>query len=208
MNTNRECGCKSFRSCFICEKEFGLSQKDEVRDLIDSFDTTYDYDIELEKVVNRASKEVSDFSGIKIIPDFINETEETQLIHGLDELPWDQSQSGRRKQNFGPKANFKKRKSKVGPFRGFPKSTEFIQDRFRSLPILEDYRFVACVFTSLKYHQFLCFSGPSSSAQSSTDQRQGLVLSLTLTIVGFGARESSNSTSCPTRFYLWHLTKV
>ena len=33
----------------------------------------------------------------------------------------------RRKQNFGPKANFKKRKTKLGDFKGFPKSTQFIQ---------------------------------------------------------------------------------
>ncbi len=58
-------------------------------------------------------------------------------------MPWDLSQSGRRKQNFGPRANFKKRKSKVGSFAGFPVCTKFIQDRFLTVPeYLGDYRTV------------------------------------------------------------------
>jgi DNA N6-methyl adenine demethylase len=54
----------------------------------------------------------------------------------LDVLPWDISQSGRRKQNWGPKANFKKRKLAAGQFHGFPKSTEFLQARFEKYPLL------------------------------------------------------------------------
>jgi len=82
------------------------------------------------------------FSGIVVIPDFISSDEETELVKNLDDLPWDISQSGRRKQNFGPRANFKKRKAKVGPFKGFPESTKFLQNRFDSVPMLEDYKTV------------------------------------------------------------------
>ena len=32
--------------------------------------------------------------GIKLIPDFITEEEENQLVADLDNLPWDKSQSG------------------------------------------------------------------------------------------------------------------
>lgn len=61
-------------------------------------------------------------------------------MKGIDAMPWDISQSGRCKQNFGPKTNFKKRKLKAGTFRGFPKFTQFIQDRFRSVPLLAGYQ--------------------------------------------------------------------
>ena len=135
MNTNRNCGCKSFRTCFICEKEFGFKSVDIARELVDSFEKVIDFDAETHKL-----SDGTNFPGIKIIPDFVSEEEESKLVKDLDEIPWDQSQSGRRKQNFGPRANFKKRKTKVGGFRGFPQCTEFIQRRFESVPSLEDYK--------------------------------------------------------------------
>lgn len=39
-----------------------------------------------------------EFPGVHIQTDFINETEESDLMHGIDSLTWDTSQSGRRKQ--------------------------------------------------------------------------------------------------------------
>ena len=82
---------------------------------------------------------LGEFSGIKIIPNFISESEENQLVKDLDLLPWDSSQSGRRKQNFGPRANFKKRKVKNGRFCGFPECSRFVQDRFSQCPLLAGY---------------------------------------------------------------------
>merc|ERR1711877_104847 len=89
---------------------------------------------------NNREETLGEFPGIEIIPDFISESEETQLVKDLYLLPWDSSQSGRRKQNFGPRANFKKRKTKVGNFCGFPEVTRFVQQRFATAPILEDYK--------------------------------------------------------------------
>uniref|UniRef100_A0A1B6CU01 Uncharacterized protein n=1 Tax=Clastoptera arizonana TaxID=38151 RepID=A0A1B6CU01_9HEMI len=43
-------------------------------------------------------------------------------------------------QNFGPKCNFKKRKLQLGNFKGFPKSTKFVQDKFSSVELLKDYQ--------------------------------------------------------------------
>ena len=82
------------------------------------------------------------FVGIEIHPNFISETEETKLIHDLDQIPWSTSQSGRRKQNYGPKANFKKRKAKIGDFQGYPLCTKFVQDKFSTVPSLQDYKTV------------------------------------------------------------------
>nr|CAI5832321.1 unnamed protein product [Callosobruchus analis] len=45
-----------------------------------------------------------DFPGIFIDLDFLSKTEELELISSLDDMP---SQSGHRKQNFGPSAILK-----------------------------------------------------------------------------------------------------
>lgn len=145
MNTDRSCGCKSFRSCYICEEQFGLKTTEPAKERVEQYDKHYSLCPES----NRLSLDDRDkpddekeiiFPGVQIIRDFVTQEEEEQLIKDLDLLPWDASQSGRRKQNFGPKANFKKRKTKVGDFCGFPSSTKFIQDRFSTVPSLEDYR--------------------------------------------------------------------
>lgn len=52
---------------------------------------------------------------------------------------WDLSVSGRRKQNYGPKCNFKKKKIVKGDFKGFPRYSKFVVDKFNELPILKDY---------------------------------------------------------------------
>lgn len=39
-----------------------------------------------------------EFPGVVVKPEFISESERTDLMTGIDELPWDISQSGRRKQ--------------------------------------------------------------------------------------------------------------
>lgn len=39
-----------------------------------------------------------DFPGVFVLPDFISPVEENALMVGIDGLPWDISQSGRRKQ--------------------------------------------------------------------------------------------------------------
>lgn len=80
------------------------------------------------------------YPGFFVIDDFITEEEENDLLNGIDDMPWDVSQSGRRKQNFGPKTNFKKKKLTVGKFNGFPKFTQFLQDRFCQMPLLRDFQ--------------------------------------------------------------------
>jgi len=145
MNTDRQCGCKSFRTCILCETEFELKPWfQDVYNVSDKLIFNYSPDTGdcVEDSTDKDKKRI-EFPGIKIIPDFISEEEEKQLVSNLDLLPWDLSQSGRRKQNFGPRANFNKRKAKVGQnFVGFPLGTKFVQDRFSSVPLLENYRTV------------------------------------------------------------------
>ena len=159
MNTTRNCGCKGYRSCYICEKEFNLPTGQLKEELVNSYgDKAYTFCVQCKQIVlsntwdvskfstcdksgNHANSIVKPFPGVQIIQEFITEAEEVNLVKDLDSIGWDTSQSGRRKQNFGPRANFKKRKAKVGEhFRGFPQCTKFIQDRFQKVLSLEGYQ--------------------------------------------------------------------
>uniref|UniRef100_A0A182WHJ8 exodeoxyribonuclease III n=1 Tax=Anopheles minimus TaxID=112268 RepID=A0A182WHJ8_9DIPT len=80
------------------------------------------------------------YPGVYIDLDFLSTAEEADLLQGLDELPWDISQSGRRKQNFGPKTNFKKARLRLAQFAGFPRVTEFVQRRFEAIPLLGSFQ--------------------------------------------------------------------
>ena len=125
MNTNRACGCKSFNSCYLCEAEFGLSGTEPALERIDHLDEQrlfcpvcrclYDPCVVQNRHICGHGEQ---FHGIELYPNFISVEEEQKVLRDLDKVPWDVSQSGRRKQNYGPKANFKKRKVKLGSFQG------------------------------------------------------------------------------------------
>lgn len=86
------------------------------------------------------SLEGRDFTGVFIQLDFLNDEEADQLVKDVDEtLGWDNSQSGRRKKNYGPKTNFRKKKIKVGQFQGFPSETKFLRHKLNEVPILKDF---------------------------------------------------------------------
>ncbi|XP_065055093.1 alpha-ketoglutarate-dependent dioxygenase alkB homolog 4-like [Rhopilema esculentum] len=57
---------------------------------------------------------------ITVIENYVTDEEESFMINEMYKMPWKLSQSGRRKQDFGPQVNFKRRKLKVGSFTGFP----------------------------------------------------------------------------------------
>uniref|UniRef100_A0A6G1SGJ1 Putative alpha-ketoglutarate-dependent dioxygenase ABH4 n=1 Tax=Aceria tosichella TaxID=561515 RepID=A0A6G1SGJ1_9ACAR len=59
--------------------------------------------------------------GVHVIKDFVDQHEEQQLVQMIDtRKPWVPSQEGRRKQDYGPKVSFLKKKVAVGNFGGFP----------------------------------------------------------------------------------------
>lgn len=137
----------------MCEAEYGLSSREPALDRIESIQAQrifcpicrhlHDPMTGRPHVCSfQACSSSSVFPGVEVHRDFISVEEEQRLSVDLDQIPWDSSQSGRRKQNFGPKANFKKRKVKVGSFCGFPRCTQFIQERFKSVISLKDYKTV------------------------------------------------------------------
>ena len=160
MNTTRNCGCKGYRSCYICEKEFNIPTYQLKEDISKNYglEESSIFCVNCNCIVLNHNWDTNKFlpcdgsglhkdsvtkpfPGVQIIKHFISDSEENELIKNLDLLNWDTSQSGRRKQNFGPRANFKKRKAKAGEnFQGFPECTKFIQDRFQNISSLEGYQ--------------------------------------------------------------------
>ncbi|KAK9302796.1 hypothetical protein QLX08_005291 [Tetragonisca angustula] len=151
METVRPCGCKGIRSCLFCETEYNIVKVN----LKSRFEkcSTYVYcpncdkawpgwDINLYKNHPNHKGTSTEFPGVYIKLDFLSPCEIKSLKNALEEIPWEVSQSGRRKQNFGPKCNFKKKKLQLGAFSGFPKSTQFVQQKFSEIPILNNFQTV------------------------------------------------------------------
>lgn len=80
------------------------------------------------------------FPGVFIQENWLTTEEASDLVDGVDnQLGWDASQSGRRKKNYGPKVNFKKKKLAVGKFEGFPEVTKFVRNRFAQVELLRNF---------------------------------------------------------------------
>lgn len=77
--------------------------------------------------------------GITLISNVINEDEEQLIVSLIDDpatpSPWVSSQSGRRKQDYGPKVNFRKQKVKLTGFHGLP---DYGHKLFRKLSMVTE----------------------------------------------------------------------
>ncbi|KAM8715098.1 hypothetical protein ACLKA7_002185 [Drosophila subpalustris] len=151
MNTLRPCGCKGVRTCLTCEKDFEIAKPSFYSQFQEL--EPWSYCVQCERLYAgwdtqevQASHPEHDMSrglplpGIFVQEQFLSPDEGTQLMNDLDALPWAVSQSGRRKQNYGPKTNFKKRRLQLGAFEGFPASTRYVQERFESVPLLRNFQ--------------------------------------------------------------------
>ncbi|KAF7265078.1 alpha-ketoglutarate-dependent dioxygenase alkB homolog 4 [Rhynchophorus ferrugineus] len=148
MDKPRPCGCKGRRTCLICEADFQILQDVYV---LDPNASTYvfcpycnlcfpGWDMNLYKKHPNHEGQPIKCPGVYVHLEFLSNEEHDDLIESIDRIPWDLSQSGRRKQNYGPKCNFRKRKLRMGNFSGFPFCTKFIQDKFLSVPIMEGFQ--------------------------------------------------------------------
>lgn len=147
MDTCRPCGCKGRRSCLICETEYGIENQNLQISDVKSYIYCYHcnkawpgWEMDLYKSHPHHDGVPIDFPGIYIEENFLSTEEEQYLMDGIDNMQWDQSQSGRRKQNFGPKCNFKKRRVKCGNFAGFPEFTLFVQEKFKDVSLLSNFQ--------------------------------------------------------------------
>lgn len=86
------------------------------------------------------SSEGLDFPGIFIHRNFLSKSEAEELV---SHVSWDLSQSGRRKKNFGPKVNFKKKKLRTECFQGFSEyAEEVVRSRLNDFDIIKDFKIV------------------------------------------------------------------
>lgn len=139
MDPYETCGCKGIRTCLICEKE---ENKNSVNKCTEADQYIYCPHCNLcwpECASDGEGVIPLYLSQLKLFPDFINEEEESSLIESIDLMPWMPSQSGRKKQDFGPKVNFKKKKAKIDNFRGLPCFSKMIVERFKQFEELSNF---------------------------------------------------------------------
>ncbi|XP_010145948.1 PREDICTED: alpha-ketoglutarate-dependent dioxygenase alkB homolog 4, partial [Eurypyga helias] len=79
------------------------------------------------------------FPGVFLTEEFISEDEESEIVELMDRDDWKPSQSGRKKQDYGPKVNFKKQRLKAGSFTGLPSFSQRLVAQMKACCILGDF---------------------------------------------------------------------
>ncbi|XP_046554091.1 alpha-ketoglutarate-dependent dioxygenase alkB homolog 4-like [Haliotis rubra] len=160
-HTERKCGCKGKRTCLLCEEtaddKTSASRSDQQHEKTTPRVYSYCHHCNVAHMDegwtshphSAADGEKCDFSGIFILENFVSESEEKQLCDIIYRTSFMKSQSGRRKQDYGPKVNFKKKKVKTGVFTGLPDFSQFLYERMKTVPHLED--FIPVELCNLEY---------------------------------------------------------
>ncbi|GMT19281.1 hypothetical protein PFISCL1PPCAC_10578 [Pristionchus fissidentatus] len=145
------CGCKGIRFCASCEHTERVQKLKFDNKEHDGF-TCFVWDgkrnvavatsqlhpdssiEEIEKASTSliGDEECFEIDGLLLIPDFIDEKEEEYLMDRIDRVEWALSQSGRRKQDYGPQVNFKHKKVKTTKFVGMPDYADLLLDKMRN----------------------------------------------------------------------------
>ncbi|XP_076867248.1 alpha-ketoglutarate-dependent dioxygenase alkB homolog 4 [Brachyhypopomus gauderio] len=129
------CGCKGIRTCLICEtsneKRHLLNDKHLVH-----YDFRYDPESNLAVPCEGNVQCSFPFPGVFLWENFVSESEEKELVTKMDQDVWRASQSGRNKQDYGPKVNFKKRRMRLGGYSGLPAVSCKLVDRMSTEPVL------------------------------------------------------------------------
>uniref|UniRef100_A0A8C4JIQ2 AlkB homolog 4, lysine demethylase n=1 Tax=Dromaius novaehollandiae TaxID=8790 RepID=A0A8C4JIQ2_DRONO len=79
------------------------------------------------------------FPGVFLTEEFISEDEESEIVELMDQDDWKPSQSGRKKQDYGPKVNFKKQRLKAGSFIGLPSFSKKIVTQMKDYSVLDGF---------------------------------------------------------------------
>ncbi|XP_073421740.1 alpha-ketoglutarate-dependent dioxygenase alkB homolog 4 [Dendrobates tinctorius] len=131
------CGCKGVRSCLVCESTAeGLRQ---------GLEKTLSFVYNPEEGIGKGAERTEaagwwfPFPGVTLIEEFVTENEELDMVQVMDQDEWRLSQSGRRKQDFGPKVNFKKQKIKVANFNGLPSFSKILWERMKNNSVLKGF---------------------------------------------------------------------
>ena len=169
---SKPCDCKGIRTCLVCENvkgsklmplinnpskfyticaNCGVLQKSDVSNEISLFceGKICKFPSKTELLISNLMVEGIILDGIHLVKDFLSESEESEIVSVIDSIDWKNSQSGRRKQNYGPKINFKRKKIKLGDFSGLPPYAETLVGRINSLKTFNAFKPVE--FCNLEY---------------------------------------------------------
>ena len=133
------CACKGIRTCLICESKENQPKNE------DSNRTVYYYCQQCKKAWPGSYDHPDhdgdglDFPGVFLMLDFLSDEEEKLIEQEVYKTPFVDSQSGRRKQDFGPKVNFKRRKVRADVFTGLPTFSEKLFHRMKQIDVLKDF---------------------------------------------------------------------
>uniref|UniRef100_A0A0N4ZMU4 2OG-FeII_Oxy_2 domain-containing protein n=1 Tax=Parastrongyloides trichosuri TaxID=131310 RepID=A0A0N4ZMU4_PARTI len=153
-----KCGCKGVRFCKFCKDSERIKKLTFQEDPFKNH-TIYVYSSlhkkaflsnlthqasineiieETEKLNSLSSDEIKniehiDIKGLLLYKNFINQEEEDFLVNRIDKKEWKLSQSGRRKQDYGPQVAFKYQKVKIHRFIGMPDYSDMILERMKHI---------------------------------------------------------------------------
>jgi alkylated DNA repair protein alkB family protein 4 len=159
----KSCACKGVRTCTICENQeanFKEYQHDEILQYVycqkcfmcHLLKTNNDFE-DVSNYCNDSLQEKIKVDGIFLFQNFITDQEEKFLLKEINKNKWIDSQSGRFKQDYGPKVNFKKKKLKLERFTGLPFYSQVITERLNKIDvsIVKDAEFHPVELCNLKY---------------------------------------------------------
>ncbi|EYC39983.1 hypothetical protein Y032_0634g912 [Ancylostoma ceylanicum] len=151
----QSCACKGVRFCALCEtservQRLRIEEDRYAKYKVFVFDHTTGKAFhcpslnstssieEIQSATNSCSSstqndDVIDINGLMVVHDFLSESEEADIIEMIDGVEWVLSQSGRRKQDYGPKVNFKHKKVKTDTFVGMPEYADMLLEKMRSV---------------------------------------------------------------------------
>lgn len=78
------------------------------------------------------------FGGLVVWPDFVSEAEAARLLEEIESRPFKPAQSGKGKQHFGPRMNFRRQRMNLRNFEGLPSFAHELERRVRARAALEE----------------------------------------------------------------------
>ena len=168
------CACKGIRKCVLCAPDLVTKEINDEKNIFQSIKNLYIYcpkcsqsvrikestieflnnflDQKCTEINCTCNQKVHDdiltINGILIKNNFFTLDEEQFLISEITKSKWVESQSGRFKQDYGPKANFNKKKLKYSTFTGLPEYSKFLINRLENLGLKN---FIPVELCNLKY---------------------------------------------------------
>ena len=129
----KSCGCSGVRWCAGCQSAdvraaFKMRPPEPRPAFLERRPLENDPWIE---TFDSATQSASGFSGLCLVPDALTENEAARLLAEIERWPFSPAQSGKRKQHFGAKANFNKRKINPARFAGLPSYALVLEEKLK-----------------------------------------------------------------------------